>query len=61
MLIRPDGYVGLISDTGDVSAVSDYFAAIGGAVFRRSRDVAGRAVVLQSPQSRESAGLAEMN
>jgi hypothetical protein len=29
VLIRPDGYVGLISDAGDVSAVSDYLAAIG--------------------------------
>jgi 2-polyprenyl-6-methoxyphenol hydroxylase-like FAD-dependent oxidoreductase len=28
VLIRPDGYVGLISDAGDVSAVSDYLAAI---------------------------------
>jgi len=30
VLIRPDGYVALISDAGDVSAVSDYLAAIGG-------------------------------
>jgi 2-polyprenyl-6-methoxyphenol hydroxylase-like FAD-dependent oxidoreductase len=29
VLIRPDGYVGLISDAGDVSAVSDYLAGIG--------------------------------
>ena len=29
VLIRPDGYVALISDAGDVSAVSDYLAAIG--------------------------------
>ena len=29
VLIRPDGYVGLISDAGDVSAVSQYLAAIG--------------------------------
>ncbi|WP_432840915.1 FAD-dependent oxidoreductase [Dactylosporangium sp. CA-092794] len=29
VLIRPDGYVGLISDAGDGSAVSDYLAAIG--------------------------------
>ncbi len=29
VVIRPDGYVGLISDAGDVSAVSDYLAAIG--------------------------------
>ena len=29
VLIRPDGYVALISDTGDVSAVSGYLAAIG--------------------------------
>jgi 2-polyprenyl-6-methoxyphenol hydroxylase-like FAD-dependent oxidoreductase len=28
VLIRPDGYVGLISDAGDVSAVSDYLANI---------------------------------
>ncbi|GIH23932.1 3-(3-hydroxyphenyl)propionate hydroxylase [Acrocarpospora phusangensis] len=28
VLIRPDGYVALISDTGDISAVSDYLAAI---------------------------------
>jgi 2-polyprenyl-6-methoxyphenol hydroxylase-like FAD-dependent oxidoreductase len=28
VLIRPDGYVGLISDAGDVSAVSDHLAAI---------------------------------
>lgn len=28
VLIRPDGYVGLISDAGDLSAVSDYLAAI---------------------------------
>jgi hypothetical protein len=27
--IRPDGYVALISDAGDVAAVSDYLAAIG--------------------------------
>jgi 2-polyprenyl-6-methoxyphenol hydroxylase-like FAD-dependent oxidoreductase len=27
VLIRPDGHVGLISDAGDVSAVSDYLAA----------------------------------
>jgi hypothetical protein len=26
VLIRPDGYVALISDAGDVSAVSDYLA-----------------------------------
>ncbi|WP_433049089.1 FAD-dependent monooxygenase [Dactylosporangium sp. CS-033363] len=32
VLIRPDGYVGMISDAGDVSAVSDYLAEIGGAV-----------------------------
>lgn len=29
VLIRPDGYVALISDAGDVSTVSDYLAAIG--------------------------------
>ena len=29
VLIRPDGYVGLISDAGDVSAVSDYLTVIG--------------------------------
>jgi 2-polyprenyl-6-methoxyphenol hydroxylase-like FAD-dependent oxidoreductase len=29
VLIRPDGYVALISDAGDVSAVTDYLAAIG--------------------------------
>jgi 2-polyprenyl-6-methoxyphenol hydroxylase-like FAD-dependent oxidoreductase len=29
VLIRPDGYIALISDAGDVSAVSDYLAAIG--------------------------------
>ena len=29
VLIRPDGHVALISDAGDVSAVSDYLAAIG--------------------------------
>ena len=29
VLIRPDGYVAMISDAGDVSAVSDYLAAIG--------------------------------
>lgn len=29
VLIRPDGYVGLISDAGDASAVSDYLVAIG--------------------------------
>jgi 2-polyprenyl-6-methoxyphenol hydroxylase-like FAD-dependent oxidoreductase len=29
VLIRPDGYVALISDTGDITAVSDYLAAIG--------------------------------
>jgi 2-polyprenyl-6-methoxyphenol hydroxylase-like FAD-dependent oxidoreductase len=28
VLIRPDGYVALISDAGDVSAVSDYLAAL---------------------------------
>jgi 2-polyprenyl-6-methoxyphenol hydroxylase-like FAD-dependent oxidoreductase len=32
VLIRPDGYVGLVSDAGDVAAVSDYLAAIGCAV-----------------------------
>jgi len=29
VLIRPDGYIALISDAGDVSAVSDYLATIG--------------------------------
>lgn len=29
VLIRPDGYVALISDAGDISAVSDYIAEIG--------------------------------
>ena len=29
VLIRPDGYIALISDTGEISAVSDYFVAIG--------------------------------
>jgi 2-polyprenyl-6-methoxyphenol hydroxylase-like FAD-dependent oxidoreductase len=29
VLIRLDGYIGLISDAGDVAAVSDYLAAIG--------------------------------
>ena len=29
VLIRPDGYIALISDAGDFSAVSDYLAAIG--------------------------------
>ena len=29
MLIRPDGYVALICDTGDMTTASDYFAAIG--------------------------------
>jgi len=29
VLIRPDGYVALISDAGDMTAVSDYLAAIG--------------------------------
>jgi hypothetical protein len=29
VLIRPDGYIALISDAGDGSAVSDYLAAIG--------------------------------
>jgi hypothetical protein len=28
VLIRPDGYLALISDAGDVSAVADYIAAI---------------------------------
>ena len=28
VLIRPDGYVGLISDAGDASAVSGYLAAV---------------------------------
>jgi hypothetical protein len=28
VLIRPDGYVGLISDAGDASAVSDYLAVV---------------------------------
>jgi 2-polyprenyl-6-methoxyphenol hydroxylase-like FAD-dependent oxidoreductase len=28
VLIRPDGHIGLISDAGDVGAVTDYFAAI---------------------------------
>lgn len=28
MLIRPDGYIGLISDAGDLSAVSRYLTAI---------------------------------
>jgi len=28
VLIRPDGYIGLISDAGDVSAVSNYLAAL---------------------------------
>jgi len=29
VLLRPDGHVGLISDAGEVSTVSDYLAAIG--------------------------------
>ena len=29
VLIRPDGYVAVISDAGDVSSVSNYLAAIG--------------------------------
>lgn len=29
VLIRPDGYIGLISDAGDAQAVTDYLAAIG--------------------------------
>ena len=29
VLIRPDGYVALISDAGDASAVSDHLAAFG--------------------------------
>ena len=29
VLIRPDGHVGLISDAGDVAAVSGYFDALG--------------------------------
>lgn len=29
VLIRPDGYVGVISDVGDFAMVSDYFAALG--------------------------------
>jgi hypothetical protein len=28
VLIRPDGYIGLISDAGDASSVSDYLAAV---------------------------------
>ena len=28
VLIRPDGHIGLISDAGDVRAVTDYLAAI---------------------------------
>jgi hypothetical protein len=28
VLIRPDGYIALISDAGDISAVSDYFSRI---------------------------------
>jgi len=28
VLIRPDGYIALISDAGDVSVVSDYLAAM---------------------------------
>lgn len=29
VLIRPDGYVAMISDAGDVSAIADYLAAVG--------------------------------
>jgi 2-polyprenyl-6-methoxyphenol hydroxylase-like FAD-dependent oxidoreductase len=29
VLIRPDGYIGLISDTGEIAAVSQYLASIG--------------------------------
>jgi hypothetical protein len=29
VLIRPDGYLGLISDAGDAVAVADYLAALG--------------------------------
>jgi hypothetical protein len=29
VLIRPDGYIGLISDAGDAAALADYLAAIG--------------------------------
>jgi 2-polyprenyl-6-methoxyphenol hydroxylase-like FAD-dependent oxidoreductase len=32
VLIRPDGYIALISDAGDVSAVSSYLDALGGAL-----------------------------
>jgi hypothetical protein len=28
VLIRPDGYIGLICDAGDITTVSDYLAAI---------------------------------
>jgi hypothetical protein len=28
VLIRPDGYIGLTSDTGDVAEVEDYFVAL---------------------------------
>ena len=40
VLIRPDGYVGLISDAGKFSAVSDYLAAIGPAQLSPGRRAA---------------------
>jgi hypothetical protein len=30
VLIRPDGYIGVISDAGDVATVTSYLAALGG-------------------------------
>ena len=36
ILIRPDGYIALISDLGDVSAVNEYLAVLGGSVSPRA-------------------------
>jgi hypothetical protein len=43
VLIRADGYVALSSDAGDLSAVPNYLAAIGGAV---AADLANRSARL---------------
>ena len=38
ILIRPDGYIGLITDTGDTQAVTDYLNAMGSAPRRALED-----------------------
>ncbi len=62
VLIRPDGYVALISDAGDTSAVSDLLATIGGGRCLRPRDAAtdGVRCPLTNPRTRPFAQKASL-